>query len=164
MIFRYGGDYDTANEIFQESIITLYRRAKAGEVKESLIVEKYLFRVCRWVWFRLYNNNLESTIDSDFEDIDDSEDNIINEFLQSRRKKLFSEHFEKLDIECKRILMAFFKGKSYEYIGNKYKLGSEEKARRKKYLCKEFLVKSIKNDPQYRKLIGEYDEDLFQTD
>jgi RNA polymerase sigma factor (sigma-70 family) len=166
MIFRYGGDYDTANDIFQESIILLYRKAKEGKLNSTIMVESYIIGISKFVWLRFYNKESERNFSSERNEevLDESEEEIVNDYRQSRRKKLFSEHFAKLAEDCKNILRLFFNGTSYADIAKELGLGSEEYARRRKYLCKEYLVKSIKSDPQYERLIGDYDEELFETD
>jgi DNA-directed RNA polymerase specialized sigma24 family protein len=166
MINRYGGDHDIANEIFQESIIILYRKVMAHNMNGTIMVESYIIGVCKLVWLRLYDTEIKifTKLDAVKDETDDSYEEAVLDFLASRRKKLFYEHFERLDYTCRRLLKDFFKGMDYEKIAEKYKLGTEENARKRKYLCKETLVKSIKDDPNFSKLIGEYDEDLFEDD
>ena len=161
-----GADYDNANEVFQEAIILIYRKAKCGELKEVVNIENYIIGVCKLIWLNYYWKEAKKKPKQEivFEEIADLPDGIINEYQQSRRKKLFFDHFNRLGEDCKKILMAFFNGSSFAQIASEMNLISEEYARRRKYLCKENLVKSIKNDPQYEKLIGEYDEELFETD
>jgi hypothetical protein len=131
-----------------------------------LNIEAYIIGTCKLIW--LNYNSIESKRKPEkeivFDKIIDSQEEIVNEFQQSRRKKLYFEHFNRLGEECKKILRSFFNGSSFAEIANELNLVSEENARRRKYLCKENLVKSIKSDPQYEKLIGEYDEELFETD
>lgn len=161
-----GADYDNANEVFQEAIILLYRKAKSGELKEVVNIENYIIGVCKLLWLNYYCREAKKSPNQEvvFDEIADISDEIVNEYKLSRRKKLFFEHFNRLGEDCKKILMAFFNGRSFAQIAEEMNLISEEYARRRKYLCKENLVKSIKNDPQYEKLIGEYDEELFETD
>ena len=166
MISRYGGDADIANEIFQESIIILYRKVTTQKLSDTIMVESYIIGVCKLVWRRLCDSELKSLakLDAVQDETDNSYEEAVLDYLASRRKKLFYEHFEKLEYTCRRLLKDFFRGMDYEKIAEKYRLGTEENARRRKYLCKEALVKSIKDDPNFSKLIGEYDEDLFEDD
>ncbi|HPQ35261.1 MAG TPA: sigma-70 family RNA polymerase sigma factor [Tenuifilaceae bacterium] len=164
-IVKNGGDYDSANDIFQEAIILVYRKAKSKELEDVNNVEAYIQGICRIIWINELKKNTISHIDlRSTESLDETEEYIYKEFQQSRRKKLFYEHFLNLHDDCKGILNAYFAGKSFADIAKEFNLISEEYARRKKYLCKEYLVKSIKSDPQYNKLIGEYDDGLFEKD
>jgi len=159
-IYNYGGDYDTANEVFQEAIISIYTKAKQGELEEPVMVENYIMGTCNKLWQRY--SLLETKKDLTFKSnslIDDSNAQILKEYRQSLRMKLYQEHFMELSPLCQKILKAFFKGNSYLEIAEKFGFASEEYARRKKYLCKEYLVKSIKSDPRFDKLTGELDDE-----
>ncbi|HPF94127.1 MAG TPA: hypothetical protein PLV65_09320, partial [Tenuifilaceae bacterium] len=50
MILRLGGDYDNANDVFQNAIILLYRKAKNNELNQTIMVEKYVVGICKVVW------------------------------------------------------------------------------------------------------------------
>jgi hypothetical protein len=164
-IYKFGGDYDTANEVFQEAIIILYRKAKMGELKEPIMVEQYIMGTCKIIWKRLYLMETKKILTLKNTSLaDDSKIQILIKYRQSLRMKLYYEHFMELSSICQRILRAFFEGTSYIEIAEEFGFASEEYARRKKYLCKEYLVKSIKSDPQYGKLIGELDDELFEID
>lgn len=164
-IYNYGGDYDTANEVFQEAIISIYTKAKQGELEEPVMVENYIMGTCNKLWQRY--SLLETKKDLTFKSnslIDDSNAQILKEYRQSLRMKLYQEHFMELSPLCQKILKAFFKGDSYPEIAEKFGFASEEYARRKKYLCKEYLVKSIKSDPRFDKLTGELDDEPLDFD
>lgn len=166
MILKQGGDYDTANDIFQETIITIYKRAKNGTLTLPNRVENYIMTSCKVIWFKHYARRVKRKVnlaDEHFDEIDDYE-GILEQYKQNLRMKLFYEHFKRLNTDCQKVLKAFFAGTNFAEMAEKLGLGSEEYARRKKYLCKEALVKSIKNDPEFSKLIGDYDEELFEID
>lgn len=164
-IYKYGGNYDIASEVFQEAIILLYRKARTGKLKEPIMVEQYIMGICKILWQR---HNIEETRKllqlKKTSIADDSKTQILIKYRQSLRMKLYHEHFMALSSLCQSVLRAFFDGASYGEIAKEFGFATEEYARRKKYLCKEYLVKSIKSDPQYGKLIGELDDELFDID
>lgn len=166
LIFKQGGDYDTANDIFQETIILLYRKAKAGKLSEKMMVESYIVGMCKIIWLQHYEKETQNN--SLFSKVNIEEQMGVNEtaeeYRQSLRMKLFYEHFKNLSSDCQEVLKAFFAGTNFSDMAKQLGLVSEEYARRKKYLCKETLVKSIKSDPEFSKLIGGYDEELFEID
>ena len=166
MILRLGGDYDDANDVFQESIIILYRKAKNNELNEAIFVEKYLVGICKLIWQKHLSKERERNIKNEKlkYDLTQNEQETVNEYLLSKRKQLYLEHFKLLNEDCQKILTAFLNGMSYAEIVKEQEFISEEYARRKKYLCKGYLVKSIKNDPNYHKLSSDYDDEFFGTD
>ncbi len=163
MVIKNGGDYDTANDIFQEVIIIIYRKIKNGELSNSVKVQSYIYGMSSNIWAKLCNerNNQASMVE---DRVDESDTEMLNEYRKNKRMNLFYKHFLQLKQECREILMAFFNGKSFTQIALEQDIASEEIARKKKYLCKEYLVKSIKSDPQFSSLIGEYDEEIFEID
>ena len=60
LIFKQGGDYDTANDIFQETIILLYRKAKAGKLSEKMMVESYIVGMCKIIWLQHYEKETQN--------------------------------------------------------------------------------------------------------
>lgn len=163
VIIKNGGNSDAANDVFQEAIIIIYRKVKLGTLNDHVMVESYIMGICKIIWFNQHKN--ESKKKNELKQIpiagEDGNDEILRDYRQSLRMKLFKEHLDKLNSDCQIVLKLFFDGYSFAEIAQKLGFKSVEYARRKKYLCKEFLVKNIKNDPQFSKLIGEYDEELF---
>jgi RNA polymerase sigma factor, sigma-70 family len=149
MIKHQGGQEDDANDIFQEAIIIFYRKAKSGQLDSNYAVEPYLMSTCRIIWLKTLQSRQKDKEALPTIEAFEEESPIYKEFLESKRKELFYKHFKMLSIECQNTLSAFFNGSSFQQIADELGLTSEEFARRKKYLCKEYLVKSIKSDPEY---------------
>lgn len=166
MILRLGGDYDDANDVFQESIIILYRKAKNNELNEAIFVEKYLVGICKLIWQKHLSKERARSIKNEKlkYDLTQNEQETVNEYLLSKRKQLYLEHFKLLNEDCQKILTAFLNGMSYAEIAKEQEFISEEYARRKKYLCKGYLTKRIKDDPNYHKLSSDYDDEFFGSD
>jgi len=149
MVKNLHGHESDANDIFQEAIIIFYRRAKAGELDKTTAVLPYLMATSKIIWLKVSRKRRnEQGVGLDTEEIiDDS--SIYEAYKTNKRKEFFYKHFKKLSPECQKTLKAFFTGLGFAEMAAKLKLSSEEFARRKKYLCKEYLVKSIKSDPEY---------------
>jgi len=165
VVIRGGLDYDTANEIFQEAIIILFKKGKAGEISESTLIESYLFGMCKIIMQNLLRENFRKKgveVEVDRIDIVDDTSVIMGKYLEGQRMRLFHNHFNKLHQECQKVLKAFFSGKSFAEIAKEFNFSSEEYARRRKYLCKEYLVKSIKTDPNYNEIVNSYGDEPFE--
>ena len=163
MILRLGGDYDNANDVFQNAIILLYRKAKNNKLNQTIMVEKYVVGICKVVWQKHLSQEKARSIRNEKlkHELSPYEQETISEYLLSKRKQLYLEHFKRLNDDCKNVLTAFLKGMSFAEIAKNQNFTSEEYARRKKYLCKEYLVKSIKSDPNYHLLSNDYDEEFL---
>ena len=150
-----GGSRDDANDAFQEAVILFYRKAKAKELDESVAVLPYLMSVSRIIYLKkLRDAKIDKGIDRDYAELtsDDSSSPVENEYIESKQKQLFYQHFKELSSICQKVLLAFFEGLTFLQIAESMGFASEEYARRKKYLCKEKLVERIKRDPLYKQL------------
>jgi RNA polymerase sigma factor (sigma-70 family) len=139
-----GSDADVS-DVFQESIITLYRQISENELKLSTELKGYFFGIARNIWSaQLRKKSRNTEIESDFPDEDDNESgNPVLERIVSRAFKLLSD-------DSQTILTLFSEGFSYQEIATRMNLKNETYARRKKYLSKETLMEFVKLDPEYK--------------
>jgi len=160
MIRGLGGQESDANDIFQEAIIIFYRKAKKKEVDETTAVLPYLMLTCKHIWLKFYRD--EKNIWESYPENISNENNLIQEYIDSKKKALMYKHFRMLAAECRRVIKAFYKGMNYREIAEKYGYSSEDYARRKKYICKDILVQSIKSDPDFNEIFDGNESDLQQ--
>ena len=64
--------------------------------------------------------------------------------------KLFQKHFKRLEKDCQKLLLLFLKKVPLKDIAEELGIGSQQYIKRKKYKCKEQLVRYIKSDPNYK--------------
>jgi len=144
-VIKNSGSYDDAADVLQESIIIIYEKIIAGNLSLTTDLKGFFFGVVKNVWSALLRKKQKMIpLESDYSDEEDSGD-IINRELE----KIVSKAFAKLKPDQRMILELFAQGKSYAEITELMGLGSEEYARRKKYLSKEALIEVIKRDPEY---------------
>ena len=149
MIKNSGSEADVS-DVFQETIITLYKQILDGELNLTTDLKGYFFGVARNIWnaqLRKQKRNVELELDL-ADEIENEESKII--ILE----KIVSRLFQKLKPDAQTILTLYSEGHSYEEIAVKMKLKNETYARRKKYLSKETLLEMIKEDPEYRDYLG----------
>ncbi|MDP4206820.1 MAG: hypothetical protein Q8859_12585, partial [Bacteroidota bacterium] len=65
--------------------------------------------------------------------------------------RLYQKHFKSLGADCQKILQLYFDKVSLKQITQIMGFKSELYAKKRKYKCKEYLVKSIKQDLEYKK-------------
>ncbi len=154
------GDEDDAKDIFQESLILLYRKVCEPKFSFQTSVKAYVFTICKNLWYQ--KNKLEGNKTDQLSVVEEknaaylaTEDiNLEEEELQSTlKKKLLQQYFRKLNRMCQRILQMFYKGKSHDEIANSFQVTVEVSRRRKKE-CMEKLIQTIMADPEYKKFYG----------
>lgn len=144
---------EEASDIFQDALIIIYRKVREGDLKLSCEFKTYLISVARNLLLnsiRKKNRELKLSDEySYFEELDDSYDDIVSDHI---KYKLFINHLNLLDDKCKKLLNLFLEGRSLRWIAFRMGFLNEQYAKKRKFLCKEKLVKNIQNDPIFKEL------------
>lgn len=144
-MLRNSGSESDVPDVFQESIITLYRQITSDGFSLTTDLRGYFYGIARNVWNAQLRKKVRNTgIDNDFPDNEEDDDpGLLLESIVSRA-------FRKLSDDAQTILSLFSEGFSYQEIAVKMNLKNETYARRKKYLSKEALMELVKSDPEYK--------------
>ena len=151
------GSEDDASDIFQEAIIVIYRKLKEND----LIFEKssfagYLFSVCRFLWLKqLEKRKIERERLNDSlpfqEDLYD--ENLVEVIDKNERYGLYQKHFGTLSTDCQKLLQMFFEKVPLKEIARVMGYKGEKYAKTRKYKCKELLIRRIKQDTEFKKIL-----------
>lgn len=155
-VINNNGTVEDAKDVFQEAIIVIYRYSQKENFKLSCTFETFLYSVARTIWLNILRNqrihlNKVNEI-SEFIMFNSSSNELIEESLEY---KLFQKHFLRLSKECQKLLRLFFDKVPYSEIARQMGYNSIGFVKKKKFNCKEFLMKSIKNDPEYKLFVLE---------
>ena len=151
-IRRNSGSLEDAKDVFQEAILIIYNKIKEDTLELTTTFHAYLFSICKNLWLKKLRSKNNQTLRLSFtwglkEDTEYEED-----FLKSRKWKLFNNKFQALAEECRKVLQLLFNGKSGKEIAQEMGY-TEEYAKRKKYKCKLSLAQLIKQDPEYKAIL-----------
>ncbi len=148
-VLKNSGSSEDVSDVFQESIIALYKQITGDNLNLTTDLKGYFFSIARNIWNAQLRKNQKTTkLEFDLpeeENSDDQSDNIL--------ERVISRAFQKLKPDQQLILNLFSEGDSYEEITLKMDLKSEIYARRKKYLSKESLLEFVKKDPEYQEYL-----------
>lgn len=152
-IRRHGGDEAISKDVFQETILMIYKYTDSGNADNLDDFERFLMGIAKRIWFRhLRSNTIHANFISqaDKEELEDhpSEKEMEDEFQNS----LIRKHILRLGDECRKVLMLFAEGLSNKEIAERMNYKSEDVVYTKKYKCKEALLNFIKSDPDYKVL------------
>jgi RNA polymerase sigma factor (sigma-70 family) len=156
-IKKNSGDDDDANDIFQEAIIIIYRKLKADELILDCTFETYLYSVCRFLWLKqLDKRKIEK---ERIKDNQEYQDDIYDDDLEkitdlNERYRLYQKHFTNLGKDCQKVLQLYFDKVPLKNIAQLMGFKSEKYAKKRKFKCKEYLIKSIKQDLEYNKILS----------
>ena len=148
------GDYDRAQDVIQEVLLTIYDQAKTKKLQLTCPFDPYFFLLCKRKWLNELkkSSNKEVTITNENVYKDESTVEMANETeVFETKNQLFEMMFQKLGEKCQEILKTSFSTKTMEEVAEKLNV-TYAYARKKKSLCTGELTKMIQESNQYKLL------------
>lgn len=151
-IMQKGGNYDDAKDVFQDAIIVLYEKAQQPDFELTSGFYTLLFGICRNIWGnRLQKKSrTEVTIPEDAKYKSDTDTEAL--ISQVEEERLFWDAFKKLGEDCQQLMRLFFEKTKMEEITSIMGYGSVNYTKKRKFVCKEQLVRFVKEDKRFEEL------------
>lgn len=148
------GSRETAEDVFQEALISLYKSIQAPGFRIQTSLTQYLFSVSKYIWIKKLKKGAKhrGTYEVDEARIYEAVDEHMA--MEDERHILLFEKLGMLSEDCRQVLTLFFQGFSMDEIARKLGYRTEVYARKRKYKCKQRLMKLIQEDPRYKELSG----------
>lgn len=149
--FNNGNDND-AKDLLQQAFLIILQKVRANEFELRCSFKTYLYAVCKNIWLKELRRQkyIEKNVDPDEIEKADFYIEIEKEYEFNAQYFLFRWHFHNSSEICKRLINLVLRKHPYSEIAVIMGFPNEETARKKKYRCKELLIKRIKNDPRYK--------------
>lgn len=158
MILKKGGNEGDAKDIFQDTMIILYRKLKEEKLELSCKLNTYIFAICKNLWIQEYKSNkYKLKVSVDTVDVV-NEPSLLDKF-EPKLLEIYDRHFMKLSKKCQKILKLHFKGKKISEIRKAMKYDSDQYTMDRKYRCKSSLIRRIMNDPEFKEINDEIKEE-----
>lgn len=143
MVLGNNGNEEDAKDVYQESIIILYNKVKAGNFELSSKLKTYIYSVCRRIWLKKLNQ--KGTKMSELKDEHDVLPVENDLELHETRDLQFSKMEESmlmLGEPCQTIIRDFYmQNKSMQEICEKFGYTNPDNAKTQKYKCLQRLKK-----------------------
>lgn len=150
-IVKNSGTQEDVPDIFQDTIIILYKQITGDTLNLTTDLKGYFFGIARNLWMaQLRRNSKTTAIEPEFDIADEAE---LEEQEDPMFERIMSRAFQKLKPDGRMILTLYADGHSFQEIAARMHLKNEDYARRKKYLCKESLLELVKADPEYQEYL-----------
>jgi len=146
-IVKNSGTEDDAYDVFQDALMVVFKKFQHNGVELTSDLKGYVFGVARKLWSNQLRTRKEVRTKVENDIIDDFE---LEKLLDIPIEQIVQKAFLKLPEDYQKVLTMHLEGHDYDYIAKKMGYKSASYARRKKYLCKEELIKIIKSDPDYK--------------
>ncbi|WP_054852045.1 RNA polymerase sigma factor [Olleya sp. ITB9] len=153
-IKQNNGDEHSAQDIIQETIITIYNQGSQKKLQLTCPFDAYFFLLCKRKWLNHLkkNNKNQVTINEEVLSKNDDAQELSFETSDFEKKQaLFNQMFQKLGAACKELLKATFKTKSMEEVAKSLDI-SYAYARKKKSLCIGQLTKLVQESSTFNQL------------
>ena len=157
MIRKNRGSEEDAQDVFQDAIMIIHEKARAGEIDQTTHFKAYFIQVCKYTWMnklrRKHNQNI--SIDAEqFSPMVADTLSIEEDLYQQEMYRLYREKFQLLTAQQQQILKLCFAGKKLKEVAEIMGLASEGYAKKKKFMAKKRLVELIQADVRYQELVG----------
>ncbi|MFK7906899.1 MAG: RNA polymerase sigma factor [Chitinophagales bacterium] len=145
MLRKYNCNEEEGIDVFQDSVMVLYKNAKAGKLDDLRSqLKTYLFGIGRNVFLIRMRRQKATTSDAPLEFMESSEIGAEGNLQSMDRKKMIAELLKKMQHPCQRILYLFFyRQYSIEAIQKNLNYKSEEVVRTQKKRCIKALQKQM---------------------
>jgi len=144
LIINNNGDADDAKDIYQEAIIVLYNKVKAGDFELSSKLKTYIYSICRRLWLkRLTQINRYGGDIRDFQEFLPIEEEEVEQHNDRNVQFTKMESALKLLGEpCKTIMEDFYiHNRSMQDICERFGYTNADNAKTQKYKCLQRLKK-----------------------
>lgn len=158
-ISNNGGSFDDAKDVFQDALVVIFKKAREENFELTSGFYTLLYGVCRNLWGnRLQKKSrTEVTLTEDYKYTSDPG---VGQLLEQQEEtKLFWDAFKKLGQDCQQLLQLFFAKVKMAQIVEKLGMSSVSYAKKRKFQCKEQLVKLVKADVRYLELTDKENSD-----
>lgn len=153
-ILKNKGTSQDVDDIFHNGLIAFYLAARKGTLPENTIVEAYLFTICRNLWRKQQQHQVEEVeLRPELNQMPE-QDIPLRTILQGERKKLIEKLLEKLGPECQQLMVLYYYERlRMREIAAQMALSGEQVAKNKKSKCLKTLRTLVLSSPMYTDLL-----------
>ena len=138
LVVMNGGSKDDAADLFQETVIVLYQKVKAGNFDLQCLLKTFLYSVARRLWLKKlqqqqkYSSQLPETL----EDTAAVEDDLEYHIKQQNAFSIMETAMNKVGEPCKSLLEAYYLQKKHmNVIAQEFGYTNADNAKTQKYKC-----------------------------
>ena len=148
------GSSDEAQDVIQDTLITIYNQASEKKLQLTCPFDAYFFLLCKRKWLNELKKSLNKKVTINEEVLskdDEAQELAFETSIFGEKQALFTEMFNKLGTACKDLLTATFKIKSMEDVAKSLGV-TYAYARKKKSLCIGKLTELVRESPKFNQL------------
>ncbi len=152
-ILKNGGQREDAEEILQDGLVNLVKAVRKGKFETGKSIRNYLFGICRFLWFRRYQQlKKRPTATDDFSQTEAQEESPEIFLVEVEKRTAIEALLVRVGSTCKQVLQLWAASYSMKEIAEKLGYSSDGVARKKKHQCLKKLVQLIEQTPEMKGL------------
>jgi len=157
-VLRNSGTLDDVQDVFQETVISLYNNIKEDKYSPQSMLSTYLFAICKNIWFNsLRKNGRVSLIENKEFDNNPSDEDIESIMEYTELQQQIGELLHSVGQECATVLKLFyFERIKMLKIALKMNYSTEQEAKNKKYKCMKKLKAIVLNSDKFKEALRSY--------
>lgn len=150
------GSKEDAFDIFQEAVVVILQRLRKGSLELDCSFGTFLQSIVKVLWLHQKVDNLKRSaaygnqVDNRSE-ISDIDTELLNSVRENQKSNFVQRHFMHLSDGCQTLLQLYIENVSVREIADMMGV-TEGFVKKKKYECKQKLIKRMMADPGYKKL------------
>ncbi len=151
-VIKTQGNLQDAQDVFQEGLVTVYRKVTGGAFKPENSFATFLFSICKNLWLKELRNKTLVLRDeivfrgTDFHPVD-------TESYSDIRRQLVHKYLLRMDPECREMLFDHNNRLSNNEIIDDKECVSHDTLRKRKSRCMQKLLDMIRKDPLYKRFL-----------
>ena len=150
-IMERKGSLQDAEDIFQESLVILYKMAKQKKFRPDINLEAYLYTICRNRWLKELKSKKEDPGLPDNLESVAVEEVVLKKILTEERRQTIDTILKGLGHDCYRILLSFYYDRlKMEEIAELMNYANAQVAKNKKSRCLKKLREMVLESPQFK--------------
>ena len=155
LIQKNSGTREDAEDIFQETLITVITKIRSSEFQLTSRLSSFLYAISKNMWlYRLRGEKRLHFIDTVITENEMDQTQVIELEIYEEKHKLIAKVFDHISQECQKILKTFyFEKKALKDIGTEMNY-TEGSIRVKKSRCMESLRKLVEDHPDYKSIMA----------
>ena len=153
LIINNNGTIDDARDIFQESMIVLYEKARSGTFELNCLLKTYIYSVCRRLWLKRLQQQQKFIPDvNGLDEIVPVEEEIEAHGQRNVEFQTMEKAMLNLGEPCRSLLDAFYlQKKNMTDIASHFGYTNADNAKNQKYKClmrlRKLFFAAAKNNP-----------------
>ena len=158
LILNNNGSEDDAEDVFQESLIVIFRKLRdEPDFELTSSFATYIYSIARLYWLKKLRETRKMEVTElkrEMEEYIEFEEPppIADKDL---RMAIYMRNLELIPEDCQKILTLTAQDVSAKEIAERLGFRSDTYVRKRRHFCKEFLVNRIKEDAEYQAIIEE---------